>query len=372
MVHPKVLVTGATGRTGSVVVSELLRAGYPVRALVHREDARSAALRARGVEIAVGDMTDVERVYAAMQGVRRAYWLPPYDPEMLTGAVVFATAAKQARLESMVVLTQWLASPAHPALMTRQHWLADQVFAMLPDTAVTTVNPGLFADVPYLATINLVAHLGIFPWLFGESWSAPPSVDDIGRVAAAALMNPARHAGRTYRPTGPQLLSGQDMARILARVFERQVRLVPTPLRVFLKGAHLDGHPLVLLASMAHYREEHRRGAFTIGVPNDHVQQVTGRAAESFEAVARRLAAHPSNRRSTANTLREFAHFMLVPFARMPNLASYMCGLQVAAPARPEYVDESKVWQREHRPPLVSPRRPFSSPQTQSVTESTS
>src|SRR5689334_16509049 len=42
MVHPKVLVTGATGRTGSVVVSQLLHAGYPVRALVHRNDARSA------------------------------------------------------------------------------------------------------------------------------------------------------------------------------------------------------------------------------------------------------------------------------------------------------------------------------------------
>jgi uncharacterized protein YbjT (DUF2867 family) len=309
-----------------------------------------------------------------MQGVQRAYWLPPYDPEMLTGAVVFATAAKQARLESLVVLTQWLASPSHPALMTRQHWLADQVFAMLPDTAVTTVNPGLFADAPYLATINLVAHLGVFPWMFGDSWTAPPSVDDIGRVAAAALMNPARHAGRTYRPTGPQLLSGEDMARILGRVFERRVRLVPTPLGVFLKGAYLDGHPLVLLASMAHYLEEHRRGAFTVGVPNDHVQQVTGRAAESFEAVARRLAAHPSNRRSTANTLREFARFMLVPFARMPSLTKYMRGLQIAAPARPEYTGGSKVWQREHRLPPAIPRASLSQlqPQPQPVTESMS
>lgn len=348
MIRPKVLVTGATGRTGSAVVSELLDAGYPVRALVRREDARTAALRTRGVEIAFGEMTDFAAVCAAMQGVQRAYWLPPYDPAMLTGAVVFATAARQARLESVVVLTQWLASPSHPAPLTRQHWLADRLFEMVPGVAVTTVNPGFFADSPYLAAMNLVAHLGILPWMFGDTSTAPPSVDDIGRVAAAALMDPARHAGRTYRPTGPQLLSGQDMARILGRVFERKVRLVPTPMRIFLKAAYLDGYPLMLLASMAHYLEEHRRGAFALGAPNDDVRLVTGRSAESFETVARRLASHPSNRRSTANTLREFARFMGIPFVTMPSLSRYMRGLRIAAPSRPQYTDESAVWQREH------------------------
>ena len=49
MLKPRILVTGATGKTGSVVVAELLKAGYPVRAMVHREDGRSARLRAQGL-----------------------------------------------------------------------------------------------------------------------------------------------------------------------------------------------------------------------------------------------------------------------------------------------------------------------------------
>jgi NAD(P)H dehydrogenase (quinone) len=57
MLKPKILVTGATGKTGSVVVAELLKAGYPVRALVHREDGRSGRLKALGAEIAVADNT---------------------------------------------------------------------------------------------------------------------------------------------------------------------------------------------------------------------------------------------------------------------------------------------------------------------------
>ncbi len=48
MIKPRIIVTDATGKTGSVVVSELLKAGYPVRALVHREDFRSARLKALG------------------------------------------------------------------------------------------------------------------------------------------------------------------------------------------------------------------------------------------------------------------------------------------------------------------------------------
>ena len=47
MVKPRIIVTGATGKTGSVVASELLKAGYPVRAMVRREDGRSASARSR-------------------------------------------------------------------------------------------------------------------------------------------------------------------------------------------------------------------------------------------------------------------------------------------------------------------------------------
>src|SRR6202034_4832533 len=99
MLKPRIVVTGATGKTGSVVVAELLKAGYPVRAMVHREDGRSARLKAQGAEIAVADMSDVERVADALTDVQRAYYCPPFDPCMIQGAVAFAVAATDARLE---------------------------------------------------------------------------------------------------------------------------------------------------------------------------------------------------------------------------------------------------------------------------------
>jgi NAD(P)H dehydrogenase (quinone) len=146
MIKPRILVTGATGKTGSVVVTELLKAGYPVRGMVRREDGRSARLRAQGAEIMVAEMSDVERIADALNDVQRASYCPPFDPYMIQGAAAFAVAAKEAQLEHIVSLTQWLASPSHPSLMTRQLWLADRLFSMTPGVAHTIVNPGFFAD----------------------------------------------------------------------------------------------------------------------------------------------------------------------------------------------------------------------------------
>jgi NAD(P)H dehydrogenase (quinone) len=153
MLKPRMLVTGATGKTGRVIVAELLRAGYRVRAMVRRQDARSAQLRAQGAEIAVADMSDAEHVADALKDVQRAYYCAPFDPYMIQGAVAFAVAARESGLEHIVSLTQWLSSPSHPALMTRQHWLVDRLLSMTPGIAHTIVRPGFFAD-NYLARVR--------------------------------------------------------------------------------------------------------------------------------------------------------------------------------------------------------------------------
>jgi NAD(P)H dehydrogenase (quinone) len=347
MVNPKILVTGATGKTGSVVVAELLKAGYPVRALVHREDGRSARLKAQGAEIAVADLSDAERVADALKDIRRAYYCPPFNPYMIQGAVAFAVAAKEARLEQIVGLTQWLASPSHPSLMTRQHWLVDRLFSMTPGVAHTIVRPGFFAD-DYLVTIGASAQLGIFPWIFGNSRNAPPSSEDIARVAVAALMDPARHAGKSYRPTGPELLGAEDMARAVGRAVGRSVKVVPTPIWLFMKAARMSGYPIDEFSGIRYYIDDHKRGAFELGAPTTDVLDVTGRPAEDFETIARRHAALPRNQRTFGNWLREFAQFVIAPLSPGFNLDRYDRELRRPFPSEPQFAPESRVWLREH------------------------
>src|SRR5260370_5835732 len=269
MNKPRIIVTGATGKTGSVVVTELLKTGYPVRAMVHREDDRGARLRAQGAEIVIADMSDVERIADALRDVQRAYYCPPYDPYMIQGAVAFAAAAKESRLEQIVGLSQWLASPSHPSLATRQSWLVDRLFSMTPGVAHTIVNPGFFADA-YLVTIGLAAHLGVFPWMYGNSRNAPPSNEDNQRVSVGAPSNPARHAGQSYRPTGPEPLGADDMAQAIGRAVGRSVRAVPTPTCLFMKAARMAGMSIDLRSKVRYYIYDPKRGGFVLAAPATH------------------------------------------------------------------------------------------------------
>ena len=347
MIKPRIIVTGATGKTGSVVVTELLKAGYRVRALVRREDGRSAGLRALGAEIAVADMSDVERVADALKDVQRAYFCPPFDPYMIQGAVAFAVAAREARLEHIVGLTQWLASPSHPSLMTRQLWLVDRLFSMTPGVAHTVVNPGFFAEV-YMVTMGIAANLGLYTWMFGDSRNAPPSNEDIGRVAAGSLIDPARHAGKSYRPTGPELLGAQDMASAIGRAVGRQLRIVPTPPWLFMKAARMSGYSIDEFSGVRYYLDDHTGGAFEMGAPTTDVLDVTGHPAEDFETIARRYAALPRNRRTARNWLREFAQLLLAPLSPGFNFDRYDRGLRRPFPQEPQFALDSKVWRRDH------------------------
>ena len=146
MQKPKMLVTGATGKTGTPTALLLLQKGYAVRALVHREDARSSALRRAGAEISVGCLEDPIDVRAAMRDVQRAYLCPPLEPGSLRRAAIFAEAAQDVRLETIVALSQWLVDPTHLSIHAREKYLAEKLFQWASDVAVITINPGWFAD----------------------------------------------------------------------------------------------------------------------------------------------------------------------------------------------------------------------------------
>lgn len=358
MTRPTILVTGATGKLGRLVVKELSAAGWPVRALVRRHDERSAALRQAGADLALGDLNDSESLTAAMKGVQRALFLPALGPYMTHMAVAFADAARSSRLESIVSLSQWLASPSHPAFATRQHWLADRLLGSIPGIAHTVVNPGFFAD-NVLRTLPYAAQLGVLPWMYGEGRNAPPSNDDIAAVVAHSLMKPERHAGRSYRPTGPQLLAPEDIARTIARVVGHGVIKVNLPFWMFVRAARLDGASIDELMPYRAYIDDYRAGAFEVGAPTQDVLEVAGRPAEDFETITRRYAAMSASRPTLGNRLRMMATFMAIPFSPGFDLEGYGKAIKQPDPLLAEPAMQSGTWLREHGLPRVPTGAPL-------------
>ena len=343
MINPTILVTGATGKTGGAVVDLLLDRGYPVRAVVRREDARSAALRARGAETSIVDVFDADQWFDALKGTQRAYHVGFFDPFMVHSVGAFVVAAQQAQLESVVQLSQWLASPNHPALATRQSWLSEHMFAGIPGIAHTIVNPGYFAD-NYLRLMDFAAVLGIMPVLTGDSTNAPPANEDIARVAVAALADPDRHGGKHYRPTGPMSMSAHDMVPIIGKVLGRRVRALEMPWWLFSRAARAQGVTSPELASLRHYIEDHKHGAFAYGAPNDVVAEVTGTPPEPFEVTVARYAGMPFAQRSATNRRRVVRDFLRTPLQRGLEVERYVREQGEPFATNPRYAMQDEAW----------------------------
>src|SRR5262249_56383672 len=92
-----ILVTGVPGHVGGVgsaIVEILRRRDRPVRALVLREDQRTDALRANGVDVVVGDLTEARDVASALSGCQRMYFGMSVSPSYLEATVTAAAVAR--------------------------------------------------------------------------------------------------------------------------------------------------------------------------------------------------------------------------------------------------------------------------------------
>src|SRR5690242_5818088 len=90
---PPVLVTGATGRIGRIVIDQLLHAGVPVRALTRRPQA--AATLPAEVEVFTGDLTEPDSLDPALNGAGAVFLVWTAPPQ--TAAHVVAHLAAHVR-----------------------------------------------------------------------------------------------------------------------------------------------------------------------------------------------------------------------------------------------------------------------------------
>ena len=360
---PTILITGASGKTGGSAALELLSREFPVRAFVHREDYRSQLLRDAGADVVVGKLDDLASLSAAMKGVQRAYFVCPWSENQLDLSLNFAIAAADHKLEHVVAISQWLSSPFHHSVATRRTYPVDRLLRWLPESSTTLINVGFFAD-NYMAVLGTISQLGVMPLPLGSGHNAPVSNEDIGRTVAGALANPDQHAGKTYRPTGPSLMSPEEIADTFGRVLGREVRYSNISPHMFLKAARSMGMPTGLIAQLHHYFHEYRMGAFGAGAPNNAVRFVTGREPEDFDTIASRYinsnrvtglipaaALQARTQRSLGNKVHAIGSMARLLLTPAPNLKKHEHERAYPETRSQSYVLESSEWTRTHKQP---------------------
>ena len=233
-----ILVTGAAGQLGAVgrtVTGLLLERGFPVRALVRREDDRAAALRAAGAEVVVGDLLEPPDVDRAVRGCRRVYFGMSVSAGYLEATVTMAAVAREAGVDALVNMSQMTVSQmgirdTTPSRQQRQHWLGEQALGWsgLP---VVTVRPTMFLESFLPLAGPAVRDRGRIELPFGRGKTNPVAAADVARVVAAVLADPGPHLGRMYELTGPRSQDLHGVAREFSDALDREVGTWTSPPR---------------------------------------------------------------------------------------------------------------------------------------------
>ncbi|RAU99401.1 NmrA family transcriptional regulator [Mycobacterium colombiense] len=278
------LITAATGKTGMPAAAALIERGLRVRALVHRLDERTDQLTALGAEIVQGDLLDLDDVSSALAGVDGAYFCFPIDPgRLLEATVIFAQAATEAGVRSVVNMSQISARRHATSHAARQHWLAERLLDRT--TFITThIRPTFFAEwlTMQWSRRNDEAVLRL---PFGAGRHAPIAAADQGRFVASVLANPEPHNRQIYPLCGPVELNHYEIADKLSGLLEIPVRYQPVEIPEFAAALKSQGRSPFLVQHLSSVAQDYRDGIFAGA--NNLIEVVTGTPAMTVEEFAR-------------------------------------------------------------------------------------
>jgi uncharacterized protein YbjT (DUF2867 family) len=235
-----ILITGAAGgsqgSTGRLVADLLLKQGIPVRALVHKLDARSDELCQQGAEIIKGDLLNPASVQAALKGIKRAYFTYPVADGLLEATAIFAASARDAGLELVVNNSQLQGTRSDPAFRdllrapssrNLQHRLADRIFDWAQIRAVHIQAPPYYENIRALVSRSVAKQNTAFlPWGADTTVIPLAGAQDVSRVAAALLASSDVPAENVY-PLVTETPTVREIVETLGRAMGRPIRYVP-------------------------------------------------------------------------------------------------------------------------------------------------
>lgn len=217
-----ILVTGATGRVGRQVVEQLVARDAHVRVLT-RDPAKASF--PTSVEVAQGDLLDIDAMRAAFAGVRTLFLLNAVTGDEFTQALITLNLAHEAGVDRIVYLSVFDADRAvnvpHFAVKSG----AERMLAAM-DFGATILRPTYFIDNEAMVKDVILQH-GVYPMPIGSKGVAMVDTRDIAEVAARELLRRDRAPGKlpieTINLVGPETLTGESVAAIWSNVLGRPI-----------------------------------------------------------------------------------------------------------------------------------------------------
>lgn len=217
-----ILVTGATGRIGRHVVDQLVKRGANVRALTR--DPAKASFSA-GVEVAQGDLLDIDALRTAFTGVSTLFLLNAVTGDEFTQAIITLNIARESGVDRLVYLSVMNADRSvnvpHFAVKSGAERMIEQM-----GFSATILRPSYFIDNEHMIK-DVIFNYGVYPMPIGSKGVAMVDARDIAEVAAIELVRREQAPGKLpveiINLIGPDTLTGSDVAAIWSDVLGRAI-----------------------------------------------------------------------------------------------------------------------------------------------------
>lgn len=258
-----VVVTGASGRTGSRVARAVRAAGLEVR----------AASRARGF-----DWEDPTTWAGTLRDADAAYLVYPSDvgaPAATEGVGALAREAVGLGVRRLVLLS---ARGERQAVATEEALRTSGADWTVVQASWFSQN---FSEGPLVEEVRQ----GGLTFPAGEVREPFIDVRDIADVVATVLTSGERYVGRSVEVTGPRLLSFREAVAEIAAATGRELTYTPVPARAYgeaLTGFGVPAEEAEFLVEVFEGLLDGRNARVT-----DGVREVLGRAPRDFAEFVR-------------------------------------------------------------------------------------
>ncbi|WP_284744018.1 NAD(P)H-binding protein [Amycolatopsis sp. RTGN1] len=205
-----ILVTGATGSVGRLVVDELLALGAPVRALTVDPDRAKLPAEA---EVVVGSLAKPSTL--PLEGVDAVYLAP-----MARTVRKFCELATDAGIKRVVALSGSSVGDDHEGSSGNEYGAVEKAVREA-GFAWTFLRPGVFMN----NTLDWapMVRAGEAAMAYGDATQTPIDLGDIAAVAARVLTSEG-HIGQTYVLSGPEAISLRGQVSTLESVLGKEIR----------------------------------------------------------------------------------------------------------------------------------------------------
>ena len=262
-----IVITGATGQLGSLMVTSLLeRVPAEEVGVSVRDPGRAADLADRGVRVRRGDFSEPNSLAYAFEGATQVLIVSANEigGKAVDAHIAAINAARAAGAERILYTSHQGASADSLFAPMRDHAATEEYLAET-GTPFTSLRNGFYATtIPFILGQALTTGEIVAPADGPVSWTTPA---DLAEAAAIILADPGRFDGPTPPLTAPDAFDFQDVADILTKITGQTIRRTVAGDDEWAAGLAAHGAPEALATMLLGMFRAARRGEFSATSP---------------------------------------------------------------------------------------------------------